>query len=38
MEIEQHAITVLFGPSGGGKSSFLRVLNRLNDLAQLVDN
>lgn len=35
MEIEQHAITVLFGPSGGGKSSFLRVLNRLNDLADV---
>lgn len=35
MEIEQHAITVLFGHSGGGKSSFLRVLNRLNDLADV---
>lgn len=35
MEIESRAITVLFGPAGGGKSSFLRVLNRLNDLADV---
>lgn len=28
-------ITVIFGPSGGGKSSFLRVINRLNDLADV---
>jgi len=36
-EIESKAITVLFGPAGGGKSSFLRVLNRLNDLADVKD-
>ncbi|MEL7590474.1 MAG: phosphate ABC transporter ATP-binding protein PstB [Anaerolineaceae bacterium] len=35
IEIEARAITVLFGPAGGGKSTFLRVLNRLNDLADL---
>jgi len=35
MEIEANANTVLFGPAGGGKSTFLRVLNRLNDLADV---
>ena len=35
MEIESRAITVLFGPAGGGKSTFLRTLNRLNDLADV---
>ncbi len=35
LEIEANAITVLFGPSGGGKSSLLRVFNRLNDLADV---
>jgi phosphate transport system ATP-binding protein len=35
LEIETNAITVLFGPAGGGKSTFLRVLNRLNDLADV---
>ncbi|MGD8813340.1 MAG: phosphate ABC transporter ATP-binding protein [Anaerolineales bacterium] len=33
--IPERAITVLFGPSGGGKSTFLRMLNRLNDLADV---
>lgn len=33
--IEANEITVLFGPAGGGKSTFLRVLNRLNDLADV---
>ncbi len=36
LDVPEHAITVIFGPSGGGKSSFLRVLNRLNDLADVV--
>ncbi|MEW5868338.1 MAG: phosphate ABC transporter ATP-binding protein [Chloroflexota bacterium] len=36
LEIQANAITVLFGPAGGGKSSFLRILNRLNDLADVV--
>jgi phosphate transport system ATP-binding protein len=35
MEIEANAITVLFGPAGGGKSSLLRTLNRLNDIADV---
>ncbi len=30
-----NAINVFFGPAGGGKSSLLRVLNRLNDLAEV---
>jgi phosphate transport system ATP-binding protein len=33
--IQANTITVLFGPAGGGKSSLLRVLNRLNDLADV---
>ncbi|MCK5645299.1 MAG: ATP-binding cassette domain-containing protein, partial [Anaerolineales bacterium] len=36
LRIRRNAITVLFGPSGGGKSTFLRTLNRLNDLADVV--
>lgn len=28
---------MLFGPSGGGKSTFLRTLNRLNDLADVTN-
>jgi phosphate transport system ATP-binding protein len=35
LEIPANAITVLFGPAGGGKSSLLRCLNRLNDLADV---
>lgn len=35
MGIREHAITVIFGPAGGGKSTLLRVLNRLNDLADV---
>ncbi|HLC34150.1 MAG TPA: phosphate ABC transporter ATP-binding protein [Anaerolineales bacterium] len=33
--IPANAITVLFGPAGGGKSSLLRCFNRLNDLADV---
>ncbi len=36
LKIPEKAISVLFGPAGGGKSSLLRVLNRLNDLADVV--
>jgi phosphate transport system ATP-binding protein len=35
MAIPANAITVLFGPAGGGKSTLLRVLNRLNDLTDV---
>ena len=35
LRIPSYAITVLFGPAGGGKSTFLRVINRLNDLADV---
>jgi phosphate transport system ATP-binding protein len=35
LEITANAITVIFGPAGGGKSSLLRVFNRLNDLADV---
>jgi phosphate transport system ATP-binding protein len=35
LEIPVNEITVIFGPAGGGKSSLLRVFNRLNDLADV---
>lgn len=35
MSIPENAITVLFGPAGGGKSTLLRALNRLNDLTDV---
>ena len=35
MGIPANAITVLFGPAGGGKSTLLRCLNRLNDLTEI---
>jgi phosphate transport system ATP-binding protein len=34
--IPDREITVLFGPAGGGKSTLLRTINRLNDLADVV--
>lgn len=37
LDIEERAITVLFGPAGGGKSSLLRTINRLNDLTDVVE-
>lgn len=36
LPIYRHQINVIFGPSGGGKSSLLRLFNRLNDLADVV--
>ena len=36
LDIPENAITVIFGPAGGGTSSPLRVLNRLNDLVDVV--
>ena len=35
INIPANAITVFFGPAGGGKSTLLRVINRLNDLADV---
>ena len=35
LRIPAKAISVLFGPAGGGKSSLLRIFNRLNDLADV---
>jgi phosphate transport system ATP-binding protein len=35
MGIAEKAVTVLFGPAGGGKSTLLRCLNRLNDLTEV---
>jgi phosphate transport system ATP-binding protein len=33
-EIPPKAITVVFGPAGGGKTTCLRLINRLNDLVE----
>jgi len=33
--IRENTINVLFGPAGGGKSSLLRCINRLNDLTEV---
>jgi len=32
IEMRDHAVTALIGPSGCGKTTFLRVINRMNDL------
>jgi phosphate transport system ATP-binding protein len=32
--IAANSVTVLFGPAGGGKTSLLRLINRLNDLVE----
>jgi phosphate transport system ATP-binding protein len=32
LDIPANTITVLFGPAGGGKTTLLRLINRLNDL------
>lgn len=37
LKIPANSITVLFGPAGGGKSTLLRTLNRLNDLADVIE-
>ncbi|MBN2084691.1 MAG: phosphate ABC transporter ATP-binding protein [Anaerolineales bacterium] len=34
LQIPRNAITVLFGPAGGGKSTLLRTFNRLNDMVE----
>ncbi len=33
-DIPSNAITVLFGPAGGGKTTCMRLINRLNDLVE----
>jgi phosphate transport system ATP-binding protein len=35
LSIPANQITVLFGPAGGGKSTLLRCLNRLNDIVEV---
>jgi phosphate transport system ATP-binding protein len=34
LDVSANAITVLFGPAGGGKTTLLRLINRLNDLVE----
>jgi phosphate transport system ATP-binding protein len=34
LDLPAKAITVLFGPAGGGKTTLLRLVNRLNDLVE----
>ncbi|MFZ5878213.1 MAG: phosphate ABC transporter ATP-binding protein [Chloroflexota bacterium] len=38
LNVREKAVTVLFGPAGGGKSTLLRCLNRLNDLTEVRAN
>jgi phosphate transport system ATP-binding protein len=35
LDIPANAVSVIFGPAGAGKSSLLRTINRLNDLADV---
>jgi len=37
LEVPANEITVFFGPSGGGKTTLLRLINRLNDLLEGTD-
>ena len=32
LDVPDRAVTVLFGPAGGGKTTLMRLVNRLNDL------
>ena len=34
LDIAANSVTVFFGPAGGGKTSLLRLINRLNDLVE----
>lgn len=34
LDVPSNAITVIFGPAGGGKTTLLRLVNRLNDLVE----
>jgi phosphate transport system ATP-binding protein len=37
LDVYANQINVFFGPSGGGKSTLLRAMNRLNDLTDVVE-
>jgi phosphate transport system ATP-binding protein len=37
IDFHNNQINVLFGPGGGGKSSLLRAINRLNDLTDVIE-
>jgi len=34
MEVPPNSVTVFFGPAGGGKTTLLRLINRLNDMVE----
>ena len=34
LDVPENAISVIFGPAGGGKTTLLRLINRLNDLIE----
>ena len=34
LDVPPNSVTVFFGPSGGGKTTLLRLINRLNDLVE----
>jgi phosphate transport system ATP-binding protein len=34
LDVQANGITVFFGPAGGGKTTLLRLINRLNDLVE----
>ncbi len=34
LDVPPRAVTVIFGPAGGGKTTLLRLVNRLNDLVE----
>jgi phosphate transport system ATP-binding protein len=34
LDVPANAVTVFFGPAGGGKTTMLRLINRLNDLVE----
>jgi phosphate transport system ATP-binding protein len=34
LDVPDNAITVFFGPAGGGKTTLLRLINRLNDMVE----
>jgi len=34
LDVQANAITVFFGPAGGGKTTLLRLINRLNDMVE----